>query len=60
MSGWPFLARPDAWCPEADSRQWHPGPADHERTTVRHDLMAEAGIIALHFLPSQIRREPGT
>jgi hypothetical protein len=59
-----FLARPDAWWPDAgvvaevDSRQWHLGPADHERTTVRHDLMAEAGIIALHFLPSQIRREP--
>jgi very-short-patch-repair endonuclease len=59
-----FLARPDAWWPEAgvvaevDSRQWHLGPADHERTTIRHDLMAEAGIIVLHFLPSQIRREP--
>jgi hypothetical protein len=59
-----FLARPDAWWPEAgvtaevDSRQWHLGPADHERTTARHDLMGEAGIIPLHFLPSQIRREP--
>jgi hypothetical protein len=59
-----FLVRPDAWwedagvAAEVDSRQWHLGPADHERTTVRHDLMAEAGIIALHFLPSQIRREP--
>jgi hypothetical protein len=59
-----FLVKPDAWWPEAgvaaevDSRQWHLGPADHERTTARHDLMAEAGIIPLHFLPSQIRREP--
>jgi hypothetical protein len=59
-----FLVKPDAWWPDAgvaaevDSRQWHLGPADHERTTIRHDLMAEAGIIALHFLPSQIRREP--
>lgn len=59
-----FLVKPDAWWEDAgvvaevDSRQWHLGPADHERTTVRHDLMAEAGIIALHFLPSQIRREP--
>jgi hypothetical protein len=59
-----FLAKPDAWWPEAgvvaevDSRQWHLGPADHERTMARHDLMAEVGIIALHFLPTQIRREP--
>jgi hypothetical protein len=59
-----FLARPDAWWPEAgvvaevDSREWHLGPADHQRTTARHDLMAEAGIIPLHFLPSEIRREP--
>jgi hypothetical protein len=62
--GGTFLVKPDAWWPKAgvavevDSRQWHLAPADHERTTVRHDLMAEAGIIALHFLPSQIRREP--
>ncbi len=59
-----FLARPDAWWPEAgvtaevDSREWHLRPADHERTTARHDLMGEFGIIPLHFLPSQIRREP--
>jgi hypothetical protein len=59
-----FIARPDAWWPEAgvvaevDSREWHLGPADHQRTTARHDLMGEAGIIPLHFLPSQIRREP--
>jgi len=59
-----FIARPDAWWPDAgvaaevDSRQWHLGPADHERTTARHDLMGEFGIIPLHFLPSQIRREP--
>jgi hypothetical protein len=59
-----FLAKPDAWWPDAgvtaevDSRQWHLGPADHERTTDRHDLMGEFGIIPLHFLPTKIRREP--
>jgi hypothetical protein len=60
-----FLARPDAWWPEAgvtaevDSRQWHLSPADWDRTRTRHDLMGAAGIIPLHFSPRQIRREPG-
>lgn len=64
--GGTFIARPDAWWPEAgvtaevDSREWHLGPADWERTTARHTLMGALGIIPLHFLPSQIRREPAT
>ena len=59
-----FLAKPDAWWPDAgvaaevDSREWHLAPDDWERTRRRHDLMGAAGIIPLHFLPSQIRREP--
>lgn len=59
-----FLAKPDAWWPdagvaaEADSREWHLSAADWERTMRRHDLMAAAGIIVLHFSPSQLRREP--
>jgi hypothetical protein len=59
-----FLARPDAWWPEAgvsaevDSREWHLGPADWDRTRTRHDLMCAAGIFPLHFSPRQIRREP--
>ncbi len=58
-----FIAKPDAWWPEAgivaeaDSREWHLSPADWERTMCRHDLMAAAGIIPLHFSPRQIRRE---
>jgi hypothetical protein len=58
-----FLARPDAWWPEAgvsaeaDSREWHLGPAEWDRTRVRHDRMCAAGIIPLHFSPRQIRRE---
>jgi very-short-patch-repair endonuclease len=58
-----FLARPDAWWPEAgvavevDSYEWHLSPADADRTRKRHDLMGAAGIIALHFSPRQIRRE---
>ena len=58
-----FLARPDAWWPEAgvsaevDSYEWHLSPADWDRTRKRHDLMGAAGIIPLHFSPRQIRRE---
>jgi len=59
-----FLGKPDAWWPgagvaaEADSRAWHLSPEDWDRTRRRHDLMAAAGIIPLHFSPREIRREP--
>jgi hypothetical protein len=59
-----FLARPDAWWPDAgvaaevDSREWHLSPADWDRTRKRHDLMCAAGILPLHFSPRQIRCEP--
>jgi hypothetical protein len=59
-----FLARPDAWWPEAgvavevDSYQWHLSPEDADRTKKRHDRMFAAGILPLHFSPRQIRREP--
>jgi hypothetical protein len=59
-----FIARPDAWWPEAgvsaeaDSREWHLSPEDWDRTRARHDRMCAAGIIPLHFSPRQIRREP--
>jgi hypothetical protein len=58
-----FLGRPDAWWPnagvagEADSREWHLSPEDWDRTRCRHDRMAAAGIIVLHFSPREIRRE---
>ena len=59
-----FLGKPDVWWPdagvaaEADSRAWHLSPADWDRTRRRHDLMAAAGIIPLHFSPRELRREP--
>lgn len=62
--GGTFIAKPDAWWPEAgvaaeaDSREWHLSPADWERTMSRYNRMWAAGIIPLHFSPSQIRREP--
>lgn len=59
-----FLGKPDAWWPEAgvavevDSRAWHLSPEDWDRTRRRHDLMASAGIIVLHFSPRELRCEP--
>jgi hypothetical protein len=59
-----FLAKPDAWWPEAgvaaevDSYEWHLSPADWDRTRERHDRLGAAGVIVLHFSPRQIRREP--
>jgi hypothetical protein len=59
-----FLGKPDAWWPDAgvagevDSREWHLSPEDWDRTRRRHDRMAAAGVILLHFSPAQIRREP--
>jgi very-short-patch-repair endonuclease len=56
-----FLARPDAWWPEAgvavevDSMAWHLSPADYERTQVRHDRMVAQGIRVLHFSPRHLR-----
>jgi hypothetical protein len=58
-----FLARPDAWWPEAgvavevDSYEWHLSPADSDRTRKRHDLLIAAGVYPLHFSPRQIRTE---
>jgi hypothetical protein len=59
-----FLGKPDGWWPDAgvagevDSRAWHLSPDDWDRTRRRHDLMAAAGIIVLHFSPRELRREP--
>ena len=59
-----FLARPDAWWPEAavaaevDSRAWHLLPADYERTLARHDRMIALGIRVLHFPPGKLRAAP--
>jgi hypothetical protein len=59
-----FLGKPDGWWPDAgvagevDSRAWHLSPEDWDRTRRRHDRMAAAGIIVLHFSPRELRREP--
>jgi hypothetical protein len=59
-----FLARPDAWWPDAgvaaevESKEWHLLPADWERTLARRRQMAAAGITVVQFTPSQLRAEP--
>ena len=59
-----FLARPDAWWPDAgvacevDSREWHLSPQGWERTQQRHARMSACGIIVQHFSPRRIRSEP--
>ena len=61
-----FLAKPDAWWPDAgvaaevDSRAWHLSPEHWDRTRRRHTLMAAVGIHPLHFSPHDIRTTPLT
>jgi hypothetical protein len=59
-----FLARPDAWWPQAgvavevESKEWHLLPSDWERTLTRRRRMGAAGIAVLQFTPRQLRTEP--
>lgn len=59
-----FLAKPDAWWPDAgvaaevDSREWHLSSADWARTMARHSAMSAQGIIVMHYPPSRIRSDP--
>jgi hypothetical protein len=59
-----FLARPDAWWPQAgvavevDSVQWHALPADYAKTLRRGRKMTAAGILVVHVTPHQLRAEP--
>jgi hypothetical protein len=61
--GTEFLAMPDVWwedygvAGEVDSMEWHLSPADAARTMERHARMTAAGILVLHFAPSQVRKE---
>lgn len=60
-----FIAKPDAWWPEAgvaveiDSRQWHYRAADWEHTMDRHSSMGQHSIVTLHFTPHKLRTDPG-
>ena len=58
-----FLAKPDAWWPEAavavevDSKEFHLLPEDWEQTMRRHRRMSAAGLSILHLSPRQLRTE---
>lgn len=58
-----FLARPDAWWPEAgvavevDSKRWHFSEADWNRTMDRHSDLGQYSIVTLHFTPYKLRNE---
>lgn len=62
-AGEAFLAKPDAWWPDAgvacevDSREWHLSPEGWERTQRRHARMSAHGIIVLHYAPRRIRTD---
>jgi hypothetical protein len=59
-----FLARPDAWWPDAkvaieiDSKHWHMNPEAWERTMDRHGRLGEHAIVTLHFTPHKLRSDP--
>jgi len=61
--GTEFLAKPDAWWPDAgvaaevDSREWHLSPAAWEQTQARHARMSAHGILVLHYAPRRIRSD---
>jgi hypothetical protein len=64
LLGGEFLAKPDAWWPDAgvavevDSEEWHLLPADWDATLRRHDRMTAAGIRVLHVTPRWLREQP--
>ncbi|RAS68896.1 hypothetical protein C8D87_102974 [Lentzea atacamensis] len=58
------IGRPDAWFDdvglawEIDSKAFHYGPRDYERTLARNSRYAAAGILVLQTLPSRLRDNP--
>jgi hypothetical protein len=58
------IARPDAWFDdvglawEIDSKAFHFGPRDYERTLARNSRYAAAGILVVQTLPTRLRDHP--
>ncbi|GGM84832.1 hypothetical protein GCM10011609_21280 [Lentzea pudingi] len=58
------IARPDAWYDdvglawEIDSKAFHYGPRDYERTLARNSRYAAAGILVVQTLPTRLRDHP--
>jgi hypothetical protein len=59
-----IIGRPDAWFDdvglawEIDSRAFHYGPRDYERTLARNSRYAAAGILVVQTLPTRLRDNP--
>jgi len=59
-----FLAKPDAWWPDAgvaaevDSREYHLSPDGWATTLARHAAMSAHGVIVVHYTPRRLRTEP--
>src|SRR5882757_7083360 len=58
------LAVVDAWWNEVglaweiDSKEFHLAPSDYERTITRHSALAAEGVLVVHTLPSQLKKNP--
>lgn len=61
-----IIGRPDAWYDdvglawEIDSKAFHYGPRDYERTLARNSRYAAAGILVVQTLPNRLRDHPDT
>jgi hypothetical protein len=59
-----IIGRPDAWFDdvglawEIDSKAFHFGPRDYERTLARNSRYVAAGILVLQTLPTRLRDNP--
>ncbi|NKE58116.1 hypothetical protein FXN61_15270 [Lentzea sp. PSKA42] len=59
-----IIGRPDAWYDdvglawEIDSKAFHYGPRDYERTLARNSRYAAAGILVVQTLPTRLRDNP--
>ncbi|MCG8921018.1 hypothetical protein [Lentzea sp. CC55] len=59
-----IIGRPDAWYDDVglawkiDSRAFHYGPRDYERTLARNSRYAAAGILVVQTLPTRLRDNP--
>ncbi|MDX8032478.1 hypothetical protein SK803_19880 [Lentzea sp. BCCO 10_0856] len=59
-----IIGRPDAWFDdvglawEIDSKAFHYGPRDYERTLARNSRYAAAGILVVQTLPTRLRDHP--
>jgi hypothetical protein len=60
-----FLLSPDGWLDDIalawqiDSLEYHLSPEDYAKTLRSHTTATTSGIVVVHHLPSDLRRQPG-